>query len=157
VQQRALFGLARAHESQGDIEKAREEYTDIAARWPGGPFEVTAQQRAKDLGRRDTKQFYDWFAKQEPAKKMSGELGMPGVKPPFDANTLQPPAQLMPRSISGGSSETPSDSANPDDGPSQPTDEPSGDDQPGDPQPDASPPADEKPAPGDGSAAEPKP
>ncbi|REK17516.1 MAG: hypothetical protein DWQ37_06015 [Planctomycetota bacterium] len=98
IQQRATYGLAQADEALGDLEKARSEYRTLAEKWPEGPFHETAEQRAEDLDRMSTKQFYDWLARYEPPAASSGDPGIPGVRPDFmqepDAGTLQLPSSL---------------------------------------------------------------
>ena len=81
--QRATFGLARAHEAQGLLEKAREEYRSIAKHWPNSPYAAAADARASDLDQPTTKSFYDWFAKYEPPRPLAREPGTPGVRPDF--------------------------------------------------------------------------
>ena len=67
---------------------------------------LAARQRADDLERQDTKQFYDWFDKQEPGKKMAQEPGKPGEKPAFDIGTID-----LPPAVSAASASTlPADS-----------------------------------------------
>ncbi len=88
--QRAMFGLARAHEAEAAFEKsndkltrAREEYLSIAARWPNSAFVAAANARAKDLDQQDTKSFYDWLARYEPPRSLAREPGTPGARPDF--------------------------------------------------------------------------
>jgi hypothetical protein len=100
--QRATYGQARAHESLGDLDAARKQYASIPVKWPGSPFEAAAQQRAKDLDRRDTKEFYDWFVKQEPGKTMAKEPGVPGMKLPFDLDTIKSPSASSDGSTDSG-------------------------------------------------------
>ncbi len=60
----------------------------LAAHWHS-----RRRRRAEDLERQDTKQFYDWFEKQNPGKTMAKEPGTPGEKPAFDLGTVNlPPA-----------------------------------------------------------------
>jgi hypothetical protein len=90
LSQRAMFGLARAHETQAAFDKsadaltrAREEYLSIAKQWPDSPYAAAATQRAKDLEQSDTKSFYDWLARYEPPRPLAGEPGTPGARPNF--------------------------------------------------------------------------
>ncbi len=98
IKERATYGLARAYEAAGDLEKARSEYRALAQKWPDSPFAATSEARAKDLEELPTKQFYDWIAKYEPPKALSREPGTPGARPDFlsepDAGTLQLPSSL---------------------------------------------------------------
>jgi hypothetical protein len=63
---RAKFGLARTQESQGDLTRARELYNDIVRE--GGPFAAAAKERAEDLDRAETKEFYAWLASYQPPR-----------------------------------------------------------------------------------------
>ena len=98
IAERATYGLARAHEAAGELEKARSEYRSLAQKWPDSPFAATSEARAKDLEALPTKQFYDWIARYEPPKALSAEPGTPGARPDFlkepDAGTLQMPSSL---------------------------------------------------------------
>ncbi len=98
IAERATYGLARAHEAAGELEKARSEYRSLAQKWPDSPFAATSEARAKDLETQSTKQFYDWLAKYEPPRSLSQEPGTPGARPDFlkepDAGTLQLPSSL---------------------------------------------------------------
>lgn len=73
VKQRALLGLARAAESLNDLPRAREAYQQLADanRWPQAYYSKEAQTRLDALSRTSTKEFYDWFAKQEPRPALS--------------------------------------------------------------------------------------
>ncbi|MGD9646871.1 MAG: hypothetical protein AB7U73_14240 [Pirellulales bacterium] len=76
VRQRALLGLARAAESLNDLPRAREAYQQLADtnRWPQAFYASEAQARLDALSRDSTKEFYDWFAKQEPRPALSPSL-----------------------------------------------------------------------------------
>ncbi len=87
--QRATYGLARAHEALGTLDKAREEYRSIAAQWPDSPYVSDAEARAKDLDQQVTKNFYDWFAKYEPPRPVAREPGKPGTKPDFSKDPFE--------------------------------------------------------------------
>ena len=94
IEQRAAFGLAQAHESLGELDKAREEYESLAKRWPDSPYARIAKQRVTQLNQQSTKEFYDWFAKYTPSTPASRLPGTPGVAPNFDRgldNELSPP------------------------------------------------------------------
>ncbi|HTU27514.1 MAG TPA: hypothetical protein VMF30_19045 [Pirellulales bacterium] len=102
---RASFGLAQAHECLGQITHAEEEYEAIVNKWPGTPVAKAAEKRAKDLKRPETRQFYDWFAKQDIGKRITPGSNQPGLKSPFNLNMLPD----MPE----GSSTPPADGAAP--------------------------------------------
>ncbi len=136
IQQHATFGLARAHEALGSLDKAREEYNSIASKWPDSPYVSDAQQRAKDLDQHATKSFYDWFAKYEPPRPLAREPGTPGVKPNFAKDPLEGAGLVLPslndKSSQGDSappsgepaapdSQPPADSEKPDDKPADDT------------------------------------
>lgn len=92
LQQRAAFGLAKAKESKGDdqsIKQAEKLYAEVAAKWPNGAYAAVAKQRADDLKRPATLQFYDDFRKFDPKGAFTGQ---PGDKPDFDLNSLSPDA-----------------------------------------------------------------
>lgn len=101
VRERATFGLARADEAAGDLDKAIESWSTPGAKqsnqkadrgyrgvlnlWPNGPFAVAAEARLKDLERPGTKKLYDDFARWEPRPSTAAEgPGKPGIKPPTD-------------------------------------------------------------------------
>jgi hypothetical protein len=98
VQERAGYGLARTFEAMGDLEKARTAYTDLADKFPEGPFAAAAKSRASKLEDHGTKSFYDWLAKYTAPAPLSGEPGTPGARPDFlkepDAGTLTVPSSL---------------------------------------------------------------
>jgi hypothetical protein len=88
LKQRALFGLARAHESLAsleDLNQAREDYKKLLEGWPKGIYAEAAKERLNDLDRRSTKEFYDWFATYEPPKQTSPS----GKKPEFLEESLK--------------------------------------------------------------------
>jgi hypothetical protein len=144
LQQRATFGLARAHEALATpetLEAARKEYRSIGEKWPNSPYAKDATERANDLDRAATKQFYDWVAKYEPPRPMTGEPGTPGARHDFlkdpldDAGPKLPSAaddvtlpklDLDPKASPPGSeaTEAPEKAPAPSDAPAAPSDEP---------------------------------
>ena len=66
LQQRAVFGTAKAQEALGDLNKARQAYQMLVNQWPDSPFAMLAQARLTDLERQSTKDFYQWFAEWKP-------------------------------------------------------------------------------------------
>ncbi len=98
IQQRAGYGLARSYEAMGDLEKARAAYSELAEKFPNGPFAAAAKERVTKLDEHGTKAFYDWLAKYEPPAPLTGEPGTPGARPDFlkepDAGTLKVPSSL---------------------------------------------------------------
>lgn len=116
AQQRATHGLARTLEALNELDLARQTYEQLASRWPDGPYREEAQRRARDLERRSTKEFYDWFAMQDPSpppedrpffENQEGGLGLdlPDQPPtgvdfgtsPFD-DFASPPTEPTPQS-----------------------------------------------------------
>jgi tetratricopeptide (TPR) repeat protein len=87
--ERATFGLARARESQGNLQKAVEHYEEVRTQWPDGAYAKAAAARLEDLKRPETRLLYDRFAKFDP--KPASLLGpdVPGTGPAFDPNTLR--------------------------------------------------------------------
>jgi hypothetical protein len=65
--ERAVFGLAKARESLGQLAEARRGYEAVAAEFPQEPLARVASRRATELGRESTRQWYDWFAAVKPA------------------------------------------------------------------------------------------
>lgn len=81
----ALFGLGRAHESLNDLDRARADYEKLLKDYPSGSLAASAKNRLQTLSKQSTKEFYDWFAKQDPQPlSIQREPGSPGQKPIFD-------------------------------------------------------------------------
>jgi hypothetical protein len=124
ILERATYGLARANEALGDLERARTEYRSLVSQWPESPFASVAESRAKDLEAKNTKVFYDWLAKYEPPPPLTNEPGTPGARPSFlsdpdeggilDMPPLNPQraGPALPSVIEGGG-ETPSTEGGP--------------------------------------------
>ena len=87
VKQKAVFGMARAHESLNQLERARAEYKQLAD-WKNCGYSAFAKQRYEDLAKPATKEWYAWFAKQDPRPPVVDGPGTPGQKPSFE--TAQP-------------------------------------------------------------------
>ncbi len=97
IQQRALIGLGRAYESLNRLDDARQQYEKLVADYPEGLFAESARGRIADLQRQSTREFYDWFATQNPQPASQTELGSPGQQPPFDFESLpDDPTSLFP-------------------------------------------------------------
>jgi tetratricopeptide (TPR) repeat protein len=79
--QQALYGIGRAYEGLGELDKAKEQFQAAANLLPEGPFTVAARDRVADLNKTRTKKFYDSFAKYEPRSPILDEPGTPGVRP----------------------------------------------------------------------------
>lgn len=83
IKQRAIFGMARAEESLGNLEAARAAYSELAGdAFNGSVYQKQSQERAEYLAKSGPQAFYAWFQKQnpkpaEPPKPDSGS-GLPG-------------------------------------------------------------------------------
>jgi hypothetical protein len=89
--ERAVFGLAKARESLGQLEEARRGYEAIANEHPAGGLARMATDHAKALGRESTRQWYDWFAAQAitpPANPADAAAAAQGT--PADAGATKP-------------------------------------------------------------------
>ena len=80
--ERAIFGLAKARESLGQVGEAQSGYEAIAAEFPSGALAQLAAGRAATLKRESSRQWYDWFAAQKisppaapPTVPAAGTLG----------------------------------------------------------------------------------
>jgi hypothetical protein len=95
---RARFGLARALESLGELEKAREVYQQVVEASGTNAYISLAEERLKDLKRGSTQDFYAWFQQQEPAAAppagSSSLPGTPGLKLPFEDSALGTPGDV---------------------------------------------------------------
>jgi hypothetical protein len=106
----ALHGMARANESMGELERARRDYERLIKDFPNSALKDDAQRHLTKLNEQSTKQFYDWFAKQDPAPTSMDQLpGRPGQKPVFDlSDPTAPQGDFKLPSSAFDSSSTPS-------------------------------------------------
>lgn len=118
VKQRALLGLARAAESLNELPRAREAYQQLADtnRWPQAYYSKEAQIRVDALTRQSTKEFYDWFAKQEPRPALSpagdgASLFQDSILPSEPATSPMSTAPATAPSIAPADTAPPSDAA----------------------------------------------
>lgn len=86
VKSRANLGLAMVAESLGDVETAISHYKECAAAKESDDLVANAENRIESLSSASTKEFLDWFAKQDftpagPAMPPSlpDESGLPGT------------------------------------------------------------------------------
>jgi hypothetical protein len=86
MQGRAHFGLGRAHEIRGDVDKAKTEY--LATK---GAFAKLAEQRAKQLEEPEAKEVYAWLATAEAPRRAPTGGGIPGNRPGFAPGDLDLP------------------------------------------------------------------
>ena len=89
--ERGVFGLAKANEALGDLEAARRGYEAVVAEHPQGSTAALAKARVAALGRPATRQWYDWFAGQNP--QPAAAAGSAPVPPPA---TPDAPGQSTP-------------------------------------------------------------
>jgi tetratricopeptide (TPR) repeat protein len=88
LRQGALFGMARANEALGELDKAEKEYEQLLSEFPNSAYAVEAKRRADDLKKNSTKEFYDWLAKYEPEKRAAKQPGRPGESLDFSDKAL---------------------------------------------------------------------
>ena len=62
----AMYGLGRAHESMGDLDRAHEDFQQLVKEYPEGSLADAARAHVNRLDQPGVKDFYDWFAKQDP-------------------------------------------------------------------------------------------
>ena len=91
--ERAVFGLAKARESLGQLAEARRGYEAVAAEFPADALAQIAAGRAAELGRESTRQWYDWFG----AQKIT-----PQITPPASATNVANPANAAPAQPAAG-------------------------------------------------------
>jgi hypothetical protein len=97
----ALYGLSRSHEAMGDLDRARDDFQRLVKEYPEGSLTDAARAHLNRLNQPAIKEFYDWFAKQEPRPPAAeNEPGVPGLKPSFNLDE--------PRSASPGDVKLPS-------------------------------------------------
>lgn len=65
--ERSLLGQARSEEALGRVDDAVKSYRQFVETYPKSPYLIEAEWRLKSLARLDTRKFYDWFAKYQPA------------------------------------------------------------------------------------------
>lgn len=73
IAERAVFGLAKARESLGQLEEARRGYETIVAEYPDSAVRGIAESRIAALSRESTRQWYDWFDGWKPAPAKPAE------------------------------------------------------------------------------------
>jgi len=75
--ERATFGLAKANECLGQLDKARQGYEAVTTDFPASAMADIARNRATCLRAAGSQQWYDWFAAQKftPPPAAAGALG----------------------------------------------------------------------------------
>jgi tetratricopeptide (TPR) repeat protein len=108
----ALYGLGRAHESMGDLDRAHEDFQRLIKEYPEGSLTDAARAHLTRLDQPGVKDFYDWFAKQDPRPPAAAnEPGVPGLKPSFNLDEPQtgsPGDVKLPSAMPSGAAGTPS-------------------------------------------------
>jgi hypothetical protein len=86
--ERAVFGLARARESLGELEAAKRGYEVLVAEHPASPLRTLAESRAVALARPAATGWYDWFESVDakpaatPATPETSPAVVPAAAPP---------------------------------------------------------------------------
>ncbi len=104
LRERAIFGLARTYEalsgtrrSQGEFDKAIQNYQELVDHWKDGPYYSLVKDRLDDLNTVAAKTFYDQFAHFDPQPKFSP----PATAPSFDSKSLQEQTPSSPPATPG--------------------------------------------------------
>ena len=76
LRQRALMGLAQAHEGLNELPEAEAVYSQVISQWPESSIAKLASDRLAVVTDPETQQFYDWFMEQkiEPPENPLGDL-----------------------------------------------------------------------------------
>src|SRR5262245_2437541 len=115
----ALYGLGRAHESMNNLDMARDDFQTLIREYPDGALVEPARKHFNQLSQPAIKEFYDWFAKQDPRPPaLDREPGIPGLKPSFDLKELGAPGDIkitnpFDSSVPPGGGSTPPSSTEP--------------------------------------------
>lgn len=94
--ERALLGQARSEEALGKVNDAIKSYQLFAQTYADSPYLIEVEWRLKSLESPETKKFYDWFAKYQPAPSADSNLA-PGVG--LDQLPQEPPSAQLIESI----------------------------------------------------------
>jgi hypothetical protein len=107
--ERAIFGLARARESLGELAEARRGYEALVAEHPESPFRGLAEERIAALGRESTARWYKWFESRPGAAPATGSAAAAG-QPPAGESTQpanEPATSAEPAADAGKPAEPP--------------------------------------------------
>lgn len=100
VTERALIGKARLLEttSDGNFEKALEAYNAFLQKYPESIYKDSVQERIDALKKPSTKDFYAWFAKQDPkpTDRRRPNDGLPPGHPEIPVSLPEIPDSLYP-------------------------------------------------------------
>jgi predicted negative regulator of RcsB-dependent stress response len=88
---RAVLGLAQAHESLGEIDKAKQHYQQVIVAGLQPAITTVATNRLAFLNSQAGKDFYEWFNKLKPTlalpPRMPGDLSVPPTSPNLKFDT----------------------------------------------------------------------
>ncbi len=100
----SIYGIGRSAESLGDLNLARLAYVQLAKDYPDSALAGPARQHLARLNQPAVKEFYDWFAQQNPQPpKADTGPGVPGMKPSFDLKDSPAPGDVKLPSAMGPS------------------------------------------------------
>lgn len=98
--ERALIGKARLLEttSNGSFEEAEKAYSTFLQKYPESIYKDSVQERLDALKKPDTKEFYAWFAKQnpKPTDRRRPKDGLPPGHPDIPLTLPEIPEELYP-------------------------------------------------------------
>ena len=103
-----LMGKAQAQEALNDFQNAEISYRNIISLWPDTSVAKSAAERLAFLEQPSTRQFYDWFVKQEPPKPRQPATipDVPGVIPSSSPFSVTPPeSSAVPNPTDGANSD----------------------------------------------------
>ncbi|MFM1904249.1 MAG: hypothetical protein RLZZ440_2149 [Planctomycetota bacterium] len=90
--QRAVFGLARARESLGELEEAARGYQTLVAEYPESGYVAVAEERIAALSRPATREWYNWFESRPAAGAASAPAAESSDAPAQPAADAAAPA-----------------------------------------------------------------
>jgi len=85
IAERAVFGMAKARESLGQLEESRRGYEAVVAEYPESAVRGIAENRIAALSRESTREWYDWFDGWKPAPAKPAEPPAAAAGPGTDA------------------------------------------------------------------------
>lgn len=111
LREKALLGLARAHETLGDIDKAKSYYEQVRSVSSLASIQAAASQRLSFLDSDEGKAFYTWFASFDPKPdapiELSPDFKLPPTSPEMDFSDAEIDTSDLPSPELGTSSDTP--------------------------------------------------
>jgi predicted negative regulator of RcsB-dependent stress response len=109
LRERATYGMARVRETDGQLDAAKQLYSDLVTQWPSGAFAAAAKQRLADFKDPETKLMFASLHKYEPKGEFSeepGSLATPPSAPPVFDVPQEPPVGNAPDDVRKGVNET---------------------------------------------------